>query len=341
MTLPTSLQAAIEAELLGNNQSALALAVENLSHRYRNQSDDISGSMPQQKKPKRQYMIADIDRRAYIACRMPATYAVIARVMDEMIMLDPGFAPMSLVDLGSGPGTALWAACRSFESLKKLYALEGDANLIELGKRLTAHSDDSRLSSSQWIHQDLAQMSQCLSADMIIASYALGELEEGAQMQLLGQAWKATGRALVLIEPGTPQGFSRILRWRTWLIAAHATLLAPCPHAESCPMAGGDWCHFSERLARTSYHRQLKSGTLGHEDEKFSYLVAVKKAPVPVEESKNEENSRGRILRHPQKHTGFLELTLCTAAGLLKKKISRREGDLYKKARKLEWGDLL
>ncbi len=325
MTLPSNLQLAIDTELAGMSQNVLADAVEGLSKRYR------------EPRAQRQFMAANVDRSAYIACRMPATYAVVCRVFSEIKVLMPEFNPTSILDLGSGPGTALWAALDAFHNLERLTALEGDAQLIELGKRLIKLSEEPQLNQVEWKQQDLYQLKECFISDVIIASYALGELNEQAQLQILSSAWQAAGKALVLIEPGTPLGFKRILSWRNWLLESGAKILAPCPHAKACPMSGSDWCHFSQRLSRTSLHRQLKGASLGHEDEKYSYIVAVKS-----EITNNPDSKYGRILRHPQKHSGHLDLTLCTIEGNLEKKIiSKRDGDLYKRAKKLEWGDLI
>ncbi len=95
-------------------------------------------------------------------------------------------------------------------------------------------------------------------------------------------------------------------------------------------MKGGDWCHFAERVARTSLHRKIKGGSLGHEDEKFSYVIV----------SKTQGNlPPARILRHPLKHPGNITFTLCAQEGLKQEIVSKRTPDKYKKARKLEWGD--
>jgi ribosomal protein RSM22 (predicted rRNA methylase) len=96
--------------------------------------------------------------------------------------------------------------------------------------------------------------------------------------------------------------------------------------------ASGDWCHFSQRIERTSLHRQLKGGELGYEDEKFSYIVADKSCASPT---------AARIVRHPRKHSGHVQLMLCTTAGHIENRtVTRSSKAAYKQARKAEWGDI-
>ena len=94
--------------------------------------------------------------------------------------------------------------------------------------------------------------------------------------------------------------------------------------------AAKDWCHFSQRLERSSEHRQLKGGGLGYEDEKFSYVVATRNDVTPAKE---------RIVRHPRKHSGHVQLLLCTPRGLEERTITKSQKENYRKARKAEWGD--
>ena len=95
--------------------------------------------------------------------------------------------------------------------------------------------------------------------------------------------------------------------------------------------AAGDWCHFSQRLERTAGHRRIKGGSLGFEDEKFSYVIATRLELNPVQ---------ARIIRHPQKHSGHVQLELCTSRGRLEKTtIAKSAKEDYKRARQSDWGD--
>ena len=91
-----------------------------------------------------------------------------------------------------------------------------------------------------------------------------------------------------------------------------------------------DWCHFAARIERTAEHRRLKRGVLGHEDEKYSYLVASR---IPA------TWPRARIVRHPFFRPGHVQFTLCTADGLKQETVGKSDAERYRQARKAEWGD--
>ena len=95
---------------------------------------------------------------------------------------------------------------------------------------------------------------------------------------LVARLWRAAQVALVAIEPGTPRSFTLIRDLRAELLSAGAHMLAPCPGAIECPMAGADWCHFAARVERSSLHRRVKGGALGYEDEKYSYVALARGA---------------------------------------------------------------
>jgi ribosomal protein RSM22 (predicted rRNA methylase) len=174
------------------------------------------------------------------------------------------------------------------------------------------------------------------SHDAVVLSYVLNELSLKDQIHVLKMAYGAADKLLILIEPGTPEGYGRILTARHLLIELGANILAPCPHKAPCPLApafkeGKDWCHFRVRIPRGKYHRRAKQGVLSYEDEKYSYLV-VAPTPHPV--------PKARIIKAPIKRTGHVILDLCTESGELERlTISKSAGSTYQKARDTDWGD--
>ena len=98
-----------------------------------------------------------------------------------------------------------------------------------------------------------------------------------------------------------------------------------------CPMSGGDWCHFSQRLARSRDHMKVKSASVPFEDERYAYL-AVSRAPLA--------HAQARIVKPPIEQKPAISLPLCDSAGLHIKVVPCRDKELYRVTRKKRWGDL-
>lgn len=268
------LLSAIETLTSNVKLKQLTLAYEELSSRYRS----FSGS----------YMSTPLHRLAYLQARMPATFAVLKKVLSDAADLKIE----SVLDVGAGPGTGVWAAQAVFWGLKQATLLEKDNHLIDLGKQLAKAGSNSFLEKSRWVPYDIEKKGAFTPHDLTLASYVIGELQTNTLEPFIQNLWEKTNKILVVVEPGTPRGFSLVQTARDFLIGKGAFILSPCPHSQKCPMSSSDWCHFSVRLDRTSSHRKTKLATLSYEDEKFSYIIASKNPTNPV---------NARILRHPIK----------------------------------------
>ena len=301
-----------------------------------------------------------LDRAAYLAVRMPATFAAIAAALGwtreawrREAWGDEAPPIRSMLDLGSGPGTALWAAAQQFPTLRSAMAVERDPHLIEIGRRLAARSETAAVREAQWLCGDLASELPSGRWDLVICAYALNEIGEGHRARLIRQAWERTAKLLVIVEPGTRAGFANVLAVRSQMLnpdkpnagllgtteldleAQVAALIAPCPHSLACPMAAaGDWCHFAARVERSSLHRRLKDAELGHEDEKFSYVAFTREA-----QRKEAEIPPARIVRHPRIFSGYAQLTLCTEGRLEQATITRSHKEDWRRLKRLGWGD--
>jgi ribosomal protein RSM22 (predicted rRNA methylase) len=218
-----------------------------------------------------------------------------------------------------------------FSSIEHAELVEREPDMAALGVRLARSGLADLLADAAWTIGDAAEVTARRS-DLVVAAYVLGELGHDRELSALQRWWGLTRGELVLVEPGTPAGFERLRAARSALISWGAQVTAPCPHDDRCPMAGTDWCHFAVRLERSSLHRELKRARLGYEDEKYSYLaVSASRPSVPV----------ARLVRSPRSHKGHVRLFLCEAGGLGERVISRRDGEIYKRARAACWGDRL
>ena len=318
MQLPELLQQAIEEEMAHRSLQAISEASSHLSDRYKK---GISSD---------RFILSEYDRFAYILSRMPATFSAIFHVLKELQYRTPDFHPGSFLDLGAGPGTGLWASSVLFSSIHQFEAWEYDEKFMTLGKKLAR--ENMRLSQVQWKLRNFAIDRDLPLSDLVLLSYSIGEIEEKFWGPFLHEVWDKVQSTLVIIEPGTPAGYARILKIRDQLIQQGALLIAPCPHMGNCPLKGPDWCHFFARVERSSLHRKVKNAVLNYEDEKFSYLIFSKEPKV--------QSFSSRLLRHPQIFKGHLKLSLCRQDGQIQEQVvSKKDNSFYKLSRKLDWGD--
>jgi ribosomal protein RSM22 (predicted rRNA methylase) len=248
----------------------------------------------------------------------------------EIRRLMPERRITSLLDLGAGPGTAGWAALEVFDEVHQITLVEQDEGWIQTGKSLARAGGNVLLAHADWVHANMRAVTSFPAHDLVISSYALGELAPKVSREIVQAAWAAVCTAMVIIEPGTMRGFELVRVLRDDLIALGGHVIAPCPHQAACPMPTNDWCHFAQRFARSALHRRLKAGTLGYEDEKFSYIVASKHLDKPVS---------ARVLRHPLRHAGHTRIRLCTGDGLQTITVTRSANERWQRARKIAWGD--
>ena len=255
---------------------------------------------------------------AYLAYRAPATFAAAEAVFRQVAQQRPGWAPRSVLDVGAGPGSATWAAVARWPSLERLTLVEAEPEMIAVGREL--------LPGGAWVEGDATAARG--PADLVLASYVLGELREPIAARL----WEQTADTVVFVEPGTPAGYRRTLAARAAVIEAGGFTVAPCPHDLPCPLPADDWCHFAARLPRSRLHRRAKSADLGWEDEKFSY-AALSREPV--------QRAAARVIRRPQPRSGIVNLVTCEPDGIHRRTASRKQGSFYRAARGADWGDAI
>jgi len=290
---------------------------------------------------------------------MPATYGAIRTALEKTFeKVDCRLRTM--LDVGAGTGAASWAAADLLD-LDSISCLERERAMRSLGIRLMENGSQV-LREAEWIEYDLETDDIPKRADLVIAAYVLNEMTGEARKRAVQKLWDAAGMILLLVEPGTPAGFTNLNEIRRMLLDQGAVIAAPCPHSADCPKGADDWCHFTCRVARSRLHRQLKGGDAPYEDEKFSYLAFVREAlsheGYSTEAFSHEACSREtyapdvcergayisdgmRILRHPQVRGGHVMLEVCTKDGIKVITLSKKDGERYKKARKAASGDEL
>src|SRR5260370_6365293 len=106
MRLSHELQLAIENETSKVDRKQLVQASAQLTRQYK--AADFASPV----------ITTAAQRAAYLAVRLPATYAASWRVFSEVLRLAPETEISSLLDLGAGPGTAVFAAAEVLPAIQ-------------------------------------------------------------------------------------------------------------------------------------------------------------------------------------------------------------------------------
>ncbi len=318
--LPQTLQAALQPLLQDKSRKGLAVHAGAMSDGYR------------QGAPSRATIRDDDAVLAYALARLPATYAASFAVFSRLAAECPDFAPESLLDVGVGPGGAAWAARAVWPSLSAVTMVDHNSAFLALAELLAKASGDAALAAARFERAEIGAFKPSMAADLVIASYVLTELRD--PVEAASRLFAAAAKMFVVIEPGRPREYGRMMDVRRAL-ARRAAILAPCPHAEACPLIGDDWCHFSVRLPRSRDHMRLKGASVPFEDERYAYL-ALAPADTPLRRA-----PFSRVLAPPATNKHSIAAKLCAPDGLRAAVTQSRDKAAFKAMTKVEWGDAL
>jgi ribosomal protein RSM22 (predicted rRNA methylase) len=333
LRLPIELEEGIAEALKSTPKSQWLRASQLLSEHYR---ETLAGG----KTPK---VSGDLAALAYAAIILPSTYAQLYGALSATLERVPAdWQPANLLDIGSGPGTALWVAADLLPSLQKITAWEREPGFIKLGQALARRSPHPAVQNAVWERLTLSRYlpASLPKYDLITIGHVLNELDAGLRRAVLDWAWEHCSGVLLIVEPGTSAAFPIVREMREYLLTKGAHTLAPCVHDRPCPLqvdAGvNDWCHFPQKIERPAIQRRAKEGSAGWEESKFSYAALAKLSP--------KSTIYGRLIHQPQvplKNKNFVELPLSSQDGIISLRVLKANKTEYDTARKLHWGDVL
>ncbi|XP_022159801.1 methyltransferase-like protein 17, mitochondrial isoform X1 [Momordica charantia] len=284
------------------------------------------------------FQYRDDETIAYVASRMPAVFSACYRVLNEVRRRLPDFSPSNVLDFGAGTGSAFWALREVWpHSIEKVNLVEPSQSMQRAGRSLIQGLKNLPLihgyDSIQALNKDISKSER--EHDLVIASYVLGEIPSlKDRVTIVRQLWNLTKDVLVLVEPGTPHGSNIISQMRSHILwmekrkwhkyennnniackdlvtqKCGAYVVAPqCPHDGKCPLENsGKYCHFVQRLERTStqraYKRSKGESLRGFEDEKFSFVAFRRgqrpREPWPLDGMKFETLKEQHAKRNPE-----------------------------------------
>lgn len=315
MRIPQELEQAIENQIKDIKISELKNEAEKLSNRYLN--EERTG---------KSLLSKEIEAVAYSIMRMPATFGAITTVLKNTLNIVKNNEFKTVLDIGSGTGASVWVVSDLLE-VEKITCLEREEAMRKIGQTLLKNNDE--IKNIEWINKDITK-EELPAAEIIIMSYVMNELAEENRKNLIEKLLKLNAKLILIIEPGTPEGFKNIKQIQEVALNKGAFIIAPCTSQEKCKLPEDDWCHSTVRVERTKIHKLLKNAELPYEDEKFSYIVI-------SNEKYNLPDSR--ILRHPIIEKGKIILKLCEKGNIGEKIIVKKDKDKFKIAKKKNCGD--
>ena len=104
----------------------------------------------------------------------PATYAAVRASFAAIKQARPDFAPKTALDIGAGPGTALWAAANCWPDLADALLVEASPVFRTCGEALAREASVPHIA---WRIVDVAADTiDCPPRDLVTLAYALNEL---------------------------------------------------------------------------------------------------------------------------------------------------------------------
>ena len=270
----------------------------------------------------------ELEALAYSIMRMPATYgAVYTALKNTLERIDCNI--QSVLAIGEGKGAATWEISELLET-KNMQCFEREQVMLELGKSFM--SQNPKLKDVSWDYMDIVEDKLDTKADLVVTSYMLNEIKPENRKSVIDKLIKSSNHIVLMIEPGTPEGFKNIKEVQKIAIENGLHIIAPCTFQGICPLPDDDWCHSIVRMERTKVHKVLKNADLPYEDEKFSYIAI----------SKENYNNMGiRILRHPMIEKGKVTLKVCHNGKIEEMVVTKKDKELFKMVKKKKCGDLI
>ena len=315
MKIPYLLEEAIEKEIQGIKIAELKEIAQNLSDRYMNK-----------KRTGESLLSNDKEALAYSIMRMPATFCAVTVALSHTLNI-ANCNINTVLDIGAGTGAATWAINELIHPTD-ITCLEREEAMRNIGQSLMKYNSD--MPNTQWIDEDITNLNIVNGADLIVASYIINELKPEERKKVIQKLLSLENKIILIIEPGTPEGFKNIKEIQKIALENGSYIIAPCTSQKICKLPENDWCHTTVRVERNKIHKILKSAEAPYEDEKFSY-IAISKESLGT--------AKSRILRHPIIETGKITLKICTMGNIEQRIITKKEKEIFKQVKKKKCGD--
>ena len=322
---PEQVNEAILKELAPIDHQGLVSSAERLTKNFREKREE-----------EKTFIYSSRDVAGYLALRTPATYAQMYGALSQLKEVLPSFRPHSLLDIGSGPGTATWAVAEIFPSLRQVKMLEKQKEFISLSKNIAAAYPKLNI---EWKQTNFLTDTPHLEYlyDVVVISNVLNETGDFEMRKMIEFAQEYCNGVVIVVEPGTSYGNDIIHFAAQSFMRKGGNLLAPYV-GNTVVVDEKEWIHFSQKIERPDFQKRIRKALREDsltpsdiEEAKFTFVVWSKTSPI--------ERPWGRLIQKPEIFKGYVELTVLTAQKVEKVKVLKRNKELFHFAKNLHWGD--
>ena len=224
---------------------------------------------------------------ASVTFRLYPHYAMTKRVLSESSSLLPNFQPKRVLDFGTGCGSAAAASWDVFgKSLDWFHLIDASKTMREVSESLLKEmvsyeeGDDTEkkvdLSSPRITTSAHMSTDSDSAFDLCLSSFTMAELPDSpsilAAAALMYEKLRPGG-LMVVLEPGTPDGFANIRMIRNMLLDCcpegedACQIIAPCTHNGPCPMERNYGNRRERRATSTASKSKVNESDSDEEDE--------------------------------------------------------------------------
>ncbi|KXJ27318.1 Methyltransferase-like protein 17, mitochondrial [Exaiptasia diaphana] len=151
-----------------------------------------------------EYKVVRYNKResaAFAASRIPASYGATLRVLHEISRREPDYKPETLLDFGSGTGTAIWAAHSQWsDSIKEYQCIDVSEHMNDIAEYLLRGSESFKrpLHIPYVYFKRFLPISNKVTYDIVISSYSLSEIPRIAtRKEAIKNLWEKTNDFLI------------------------------------------------------------------------------------------------------------------------------------------------
>lgn len=279
----------------------------------------------------------------YLIARAAPEYAVLVRVLDDIVKKIPDYKPRSFFDFGSGIGTGIWAINTYWKnSIFEYFSVDTSQDMLDLARLiLCGGKENADLPYKAFFQRQFLPASSEIKYEIVLSAYSLFELpSRKSRLETIQKLWNKTEDFLIIVEHGSNAGFQIITEARDFVLNLppgnkSGYVFSPCPNDNVCPryLEQNTPCNFIMKYNSLPFVRK----SMVYPDL-FTYVI-LRKGTRPSDVPQWPRVVRAPIVR--SKHT---VCRLCTSQGELKEIIfskGKYDQTTYRCARSCNWGDEL